>query len=566
MARMVVVGRHGARGGMTAEELLAEALGEQLSSEWTVYRNVDFLERGKAQEGEADFLCVHRTEGILLIECKGGGVARGPDGRWYRDSETGPEPLSVDPMSQAQRAIKALGLEMRRRFEATHRAQPFPWVTGHAVAFPRTRKDDLNWPLTWAPELSFDCDDLANIGQSVQKALRFWRSSTGGRDRQPLAEEAHDAFFRRLFRSIFHLAPSIGANMELDRQRLLRLSPEQRRWIQGFLSAPRLNVTGSAGTGKTVLAVEAACRLAERGEKTLLVCFTRGLAHHLYRTVQGQSPSPGNPWVASFHGLCRQAAAQLQVPFDVPDASHSAEDRREFWRTQAPLFLLEAALEGKVGGYDAIVVDEGQDFAPGWWGVIEELFADKARGRLFVFHDPGQAIFGRPTSIPEAPTFTLTTNFRNSRSVAELLQKLSPDGSPHAAAHPDAPEGQAPSFRRQGNTRQLLTALDGEIHRLLRGGVRAEDIVLLTPHSRKHSSLADTTSLAGRSISTLRNRTAGDLTHATISAFKGLEAEVVFLMDVKPGDPRADRAARYVAASRARSRLHVFTHDGAPLA
>jgi DNA helicase IV len=50
----------------------------------------------------------------------------------------------------------------------------------------------------------------------------------------------------------------------------------------------------------------------------------------------------------------------------------------------------------------------------------------------------------------------------------------------------------------------------------------------------------------------------GSLAHATISAFKGLEADVVVLLDLDPEDPRSSREARYVAATRARHRLYVI--------
>ena len=51
---------------------------------------------------------------------------------------------------------------------------------------------------------------------------------------------------------------------------------------------------------------------------------------------------------------------------------------------------------------------------------------------------------------------------------------------------------------------------------------------------------------------------AGAILHTTISAFKGLESDVLILADIDPEDSRCDRNARYVAASRAKSRLYVF--------
>lgn len=66
MGTIVVVGRASGRGGETAERRLRDALESSLPDDWTVFCNVDFLENRRAQEGEADILCVHRTAGMLL--------------------------------------------------------------------------------------------------------------------------------------------------------------------------------------------------------------------------------------------------------------------------------------------------------------------------------------------------------------------------------------------------------------------------------------------------------------------------------------------------------------------
>jgi DNA helicase IV len=51
----------------------------------------------------------------------------------------------------------------------------------------------------------------------------------------------------------------------------------------------------------------------------------------------------------------------------------------------------------------------------------------------------------------------------------------------------------------------------------------------------------------------------GRVLHTTIGRFKGLESDVVIMLDVDPDDPRCGRHERYVAASRAKHRLYVFT-------
>ena len=548
MARMIPESPPTEGGGARAEAALHRALAHHLSDDWYVYGNVDFVDRDGAQEGEADFLCVHRTRGILLIECKGRSVRRRADGKWARG---GGRPMRRGPMKQAQDAIKALGPELGRRWAKVSGAARLPFVTGHAVAFPLTRRRDLNLPLDWNDLIFFDADALADIGAQVEAAMDFWSQTAG--EVHPLGEADMQRFRARVLHPQLELVPSLGARLELDRQQMVRLSDEQRAAVESFIDNPRVNVQGGAGTGKTVLAVEAACQLAEQGERTVLLCFNRGLADHLFQAVRDRGEPGHTPYVVHFHALCFKAAAALDRTLTVPK---DVAAQREFWRVEAPFVLLEAIEAGRIGGYDALVVDEGQDFAPDWWTVVHALLRDPEGGRRIIFHDPAQAIFGRAHGVPTAPTFKLTRNFRNTRAVAQLLGRLS---ETTALPHKRAPQGEEPTLLDLPRRRDLLRMLDERVTGLVARGVRPGDIALLTPHSQRKSSLADRKTVGGCPLVPLGERREDAVTHATISGFKGLEAEVVFLLDVIPDDPRCDRAARYVGASRARSLLFTFS-------
>ena len=85
-----------------------------------------------------------------------------------------------------------------------------------------------------------------------------------------------------------------------------------------------------------------------------------------------------------------------------------------------------------------------------------------------------------------------------------------------------------------------------------------EQIAILTPHTPKNSCLQDLKNLGGLELTDKPFDRTGKLLHTTISAFKGLESDVLILADIDPRDPLCNENARYVAASRARNRLFVF--------
>jgi superfamily I DNA and RNA helicase len=77
--------------------------------------------------------------------------------------------------------------------------------------------------------------------------------------------------------------------------------------------------------------------------------------------------------------------------------------------------------------FDAIVVDEGQDFAESWWDAVLAALRDPDEGALYVFSDEGQRIFarqGRPAG--ELESFPLVENLRNTKQIAGTLSSLAP--------------------------------------------------------------------------------------------------------------------------------------------
>jgi hypothetical protein len=111
-------------------------------------------------------------------------------------------------------------------------------------------------------------------------------------------------------------------------------------------------VSGGAGTGQTVLALEKARRLAAEGLEVLLTCFNKPLAEFL-RRCSGQAD---RLTIANFHQFCWQMAQEAGVPLPGPAAG---EPPPGFFDATLPEALLTALERLPARGFDAIVVDEG---------------------------------------------------------------------------------------------------------------------------------------------------------------------------------------------------------------
>src|SRR5512137_556401 len=166
------------RPGWFAEKNLFEALQAGLGDDWHVFHDYAYVGRDRPAEGAIDFLVVHRERGMLAIECKGDGVHLRGDGTWMRVQPGGrEEPLGESPFRQAQRQIKALVEELRPKLRQLfpELGEAFPFVHGHAVAFPSVRADRIGaLPAEVAPVILLDGADLARLGRRVPEILAYW--------------------------------------------------------------------------------------------------------------------------------------------------------------------------------------------------------------------------------------------------------------------------------------------------------------------------------------------------------------------------------------------------------
>ncbi|AWV87859.1 nuclease-related domain-containing DEAD/DEAH box helicase [Bradymonas sediminis] len=547
------------KGSVHSENEFWTELKLQLSDAFYVYHGLPYL-TAEARQGEVDFLVLHREYGLLNVECKGGGVKREDNGRWYRKDEYGrPKRLNRSPMEQAADQLRAIvkGLcdPLRRNLEEHFR--DFPVLYGWALAFPLSQRDDLNLPLDLQPEIVIDSNDIAlDLEAKVVEAFRFHARKLGGKP--PVLSPEQFEIFRSVVSPEVALEETTAGRIALDKRAMRRLSKEQARGVENVLENRRLRVRGGAGTGKTVMALHAAKKLAEQGKRVLITCFNIKLADFIASTTQGWSQLKGTVDVHHFHQLCAQAGDDIQGGLNYPKPGASAAEQAEFWNETAPFAVFRAVDSDKfsMGPWDAILVDEAQDFLPIWWEVLEGCLQDETSS-MAIFYDERQNIFDKDTAIPEwGLVYALKENFRNTK---EILRAIEPLCEETLVSHPECIEGKVPSVYQQGSPSKTRERVGELLAKLVdRQNIKYQQIAILTPRSPRNSSLEGARELGGVPIVHVVDEWQSGVLHSSISGFKGLEADIVILVDIDPSDPRCSVNARYVAASRAKHRLHVF--------
>src|ERR1700752_272734 len=327
-------------------DLLASALGKG----WVIFYSRPWLgltSSGEEKDGECDFVVMHPAHGYLALEVKGGAISYDPGtGQWRSTDRNRIRHNIKNPLRQAVASKHELLRQVKNQ-----KSWPGRFIRQrHGVVFPDTETPPRNLGADGPREIFCCRDDLPNIAGWIKDRL------SGGTE-DDLGADGIRAF-EELLASPFLLRVPLGHYLDDDEQAIAALPPQQYHMLDAVGHLNRVAAGGGAGTGKTIVAMEDATRLARRKLKTALICLSEPLAAHLRERMSKAVPEVG---VWSLAGLCLELAGQAEVPYT---AASGVEKGIEA--------LLQAVRIKPMLRFDAIIVDEAQDFRTHWWVAIEE--------------------------------------------------------------------------------------------------------------------------------------------------------------------------------------------------
>ena len=547
-----------------AEAKVYRALRDQLPADYAVFFRVGWIlrrEDERARDGETDFVVCHPDAGYLCIEVKGGGVGfDAAAGAWYSIDRANRRHPIKNPILQALHAkysIRAKLNEQPRWRELGIRNA----IRGHAAFFP-----DLGNPKPLArpdmpAELIGGLATLQHVRSWVDGAFAHWRHEDASQT--PVGRDGIRVF-HEIFARSFEARPLAAAALAEQKARRLRLTQDQLRVLDFLRHQRRAAVSGGAGTGKTLLAVEKARRLAAEGFRTLLTCYNRPLADHL-KALCRETPHLD---VLTFHQLCHRMIERAKQagggdPIEEAKARYPGQN---YFDVLMPEALAQAALV-LPDRYDAVVCDEGQDFKDDYWMPLEFVLSDPERSPFYVFYDDNQNLYGRVGRLPVAAApFPLTTNCRNTDPIHEAAYRHY-DGAPV-----DPPRNAGPAVAtvegpgREAQARRLHARV---VDLIAREAVAPNDVAILVADSERKQAHFDALlrlplpqpARWGKSEDGPTGE--NDVRLDTVARFKGLEAPVVFLWGLDGLDLANRRELLYVGISRAQSALYVVGNPSA---
>ena len=552
-------------------------LRDSLPPSWTVryHYTLCWFDGPILREHECDFIVLAPGKGLLLLEVKGSHGYDCKDGQWYRVKPDGTREATRNPFDQASAAKHTLVERLAWRIFKKSKFE-FPGIYGHLVVYPFGRELG-QLPQSTEPVVLLAYADMASLHQSLEQTFSDWGDQARGSKFTPDAMACVEKFLS----DETTLVPVDAWSVEQDDRRIKELTNLQFSAFRGILDHHRVHVRGTAGSGKTLIALWAAQAIATgfglpgdqqpppSGLSVLLLCYNRNLAAWLNR--QFKKPPLGSVHIHSFFSLCRQRVLSTGKAFDVPSVEGDQED---FWTVTAPALFCNALEQQSqlASQYDAILVDEAQDFHQDWWLPVELLLRDTPNQRLVVFSDPEQTgIYGHGKAFPDGLTsYRLLENCRNTKRIARFCGKVI--GQP-IESFTNSPEGVVPVVHEAHESpAQRGVAVKTLVRSLLSEGMNPSQIAILYPSRQDPASSAlsgiatiDAIPLRGDE-NILPNWLAGTVIwSSTIKSFKGLEADCVIIADAPSpsSTPGFNLSDLYVAASRSKHRLHIFPTSAA---
>lgn len=529
----------------SAERMVFEKCQRELDGEFRVFHDLSWddpsLEDSKTA-GQIDFVVLHPLRGIICIEVKGGRCSYRADTRTWETVDRDDRRVEIaDPFDQARVAARVLVKLLQRQPALKGSFIP----AASAVIFPdcnlprdRTfRADVQRWQI-------LNQDDLFSFGNAIERVLdgAFSRNVLRRDHGLRLVQGMKALFGNRDIEGHSPLASRIRATEE----RLVQLTEQQMRILDALRLQRRLLIKGCAGSGKTILAVHKARCLAEEGKRVLLTCFNIPLGHHLRQLTSDHEEIIAGPFLE----LCVNWLPE-------GDELRARAHDDEWWSSALPSLVADQ-LNQIPFKFDAIVVDEGQDFKEAHWTLIELLLSDPDGGALFVFADQGQNIYSGWDKYPMMPApVILDRNVRNTDPVFAIVKPLCPPGVDMLSS---GVEGPVPRLVGYSDDSHMLTMIETVLSDLVKESVPIADVVVLGTRAQTRTALTYGTRIGPFTLVSER-RDSRDLLAMSIQRFKGLERRAVIVCELD-SEQKVDDLL-YVAATRSSSLLYILATGAA---
>jgi len=571
------------------ERRLAERLEQKLDDDYLLWYDVPV----GPKYAHPDFVVMHPRRGLLVLEVKDWRLStiKQADRQTWEILPDGIPKRVLNPLEQARQyahqVIDALQRDKQLiQHDGNHKGKlAFPWSYG--VVLPNiSRKQFNDAELFNAIEKNrVICQDemLESVGVEEFQS-RLWGMfpfMMSGIMSLPQLDRVRWILFPEV-RVQTQDVLFKDSDPDADLPDIMRVMDIQQEQLARSLGDGHRVIHGVAGSGKTMILGYRAEYLAQASTATskpiLILCFNEPLGVKLHNAMLAKGLG-GKVHARHFHKWCYDQlkySGQVMPP-QGPKFADELVDRviRAVDRKQIPS-----------GQYQAILIDEGHDFAPEWLRLVTQM-VDPTTNSLLLLYDDAQSIYERSRKKDfsfksvgvqaQGRTTILKINYRNTKQILQTANLIAADlltpddrdddGIPLVKPISCGREGQAPVILKLPTLRDEAFAIADHLRHAHQEGHAWGDMAILCADWHTMDICAD--ALHQRKLPFILRKRSGDYNPGanaiqvmTMKVSKGLEFPVVALPGVghmpAPGEDEKE-AARvfYVGATRATQRLLI---------
>lgn len=511
---------------------------KSLSLNYDIFYSKKFVTNGvgKKSEIEIDFIVAVPNFVIVCLEVKGGMIQyNGESNNWSQNGITMPKHPDIQASSAAHFLAKNYSDELGGM------------AIGWGLCFTDCQvTDKSHLPINIKEEQIIDELSIIYLDTALKNLINFIKVQNPSR--LGVKYWQYEKFKSDLLRNL-GFTQLLGTRIKGQEKEFVQLTQYQLELFSRATSNSNLITSGPAGSGKTIAAKILAKDLLNNGEKVLFLCYNRTLANKIrYEFDKNEN----NLTVSTFHSLSKKI-----IDYENPEwwvESKSKSD--DFWSFDVPIKLSEY-IDDYLGDFDTLIIDEGQDFREFWFEILFKLVPPN--GKKYIFLDENQNIFGNFSTIPEEHTFfkyNLPENCRNTKTIVNHLSKII---NKEIKSFVSTPIGDEIINMRFGNLIDLQKYIIEEIKELTNNqNIDLNQILFMLNTPKDESCIANLTKIGGFKFEAVDNKgrlQSNVINYTTINLFKGLEADVVFVLDSdKIENNKLEKL--YTQASRARFKLY----------
>ena len=587
---------------MTAgERRTAERLEQKLDADYLLWYDVAVGPRHQ----HPDFVVMHPRRGILILEVKDyrlSTLIQVDRQSWVIHTYTGPKTVA-NPLEQARQYAHQVVGALERDPQLVHpdgRYQgklAFPWSYG--VVLPnitRAQFDKAELGHALEPHRVVCQDEMGEHVEPEDLQSRLWEMFPyliGGAMSLPQMDRVRWIMFPDV------RVPPQGAlfaeDAEAELPSIMRVMDLQQEQLARSLGEGHRVIHGVAGSGKTMLLGYRAEHLAKAQTATskpiLILCYNEPLAKQLARVMAAKGIAD-RVHAVHFHKWCRD---QLVAYGQTLPAQHLPVGEKMAEMVQRVITGIDRR-QIPSGQYQAVLIDEGHDFAPEWLRLVVQM-VDPTTNSLLVLYDDAQSIYERTQKKnfsfksvgiqAQGRTTILKINYRNTRQIlqtaslvaADLLtaEDKDEDGVPLLKPVSCGRDGEAPLIIRLPALREEVAQVAELLATAHREGHAWADMAILCRHHSEMDMCAEflrkrkLPHQVRRNSSSVYGPAHDSIKVMTLHVSKGLEFPVVALvgagrMPAEGEDERKEARLFYVGATRAMQRLVIGASGGGKFA